>query len=147
MEVWCFAENRDDTHHLRPSDGFADSALTFKGEACDVSTVDFAHVRKVFGENGRVLRLGYRVDVKLMEDIVVARFSGRGADGSPSGKWTGGLDARLVSELVGSHDLLLHYYQPKEWKRKEPTRPGTKGFHARGCARCGCSRENDERYV
>jgi hypothetical protein len=70
----CTANRRlavkgNNAHHLCPPNGLANSPLAFNGESGNISTINFAHVGKVPGENGGVESLGERIDVELMKDV------------------------------------------------------------------------------
>jgi hypothetical protein len=67
---------RDDSHHLRPPDGFTKPSL---GPPCELRLCparDTSHVAHEMGEESRVKGLPKRIDAELVEDVLTTGFFG-----------------------------------------------------------------------
>ena len=77
------AEHGDGAHHLRAADGLGDPALVAPREVRVAAALDLAHARDEAREEGRVERLGERVEPRLVEDVGVARGGRVGPEVGP----------------------------------------------------------------
>jgi len=66
----------DNSHHLRPPDGFAQPSLGPPCELCLCPAYDTSHIGHEVGEEDRVEGLSERVDAELVEDVLTAGFFG-----------------------------------------------------------------------